>query len=100
MNRLAVQAACVFALACIPYLNTLDNSFHYDDFHSVVNNPHIRALGNIADFFIDAEAFSVRRENAMYRPLLAVTYSCYAASDKGTACCLSRCNSSKAEWSA
>ena len=75
MNRLVVQAACVFALACIPYLNTLHNHFHYDDFHSVVNNHHIRSLGNIADFFIDAERFSVHRENAMYRPLLLVTYA-------------------------
>ena len=75
MSRLAAGAACAFALACIPYLNSLDNGFHYDDFHSIVNNPHIRKLEHSADFFCDARTFSVEPQNAMYRPLLLVTYA-------------------------
>ena len=29
------------------YANSLNNPFHYDDIHSIVENPHIRQLANI-----------------------------------------------------
>ena len=57
------------------YGNSLSNSFHYDDFHSIVENPHIRALENIPAFFSDPGLFSSMPERAMYRPLLLVTYA-------------------------
>jgi tetratricopeptide (TPR) repeat protein len=57
------------------YGNSLSNSFHYDDFHSIVENPHIRALENIPMFFWDPGFFSSMTERAMYRPLLLVTYA-------------------------
>ena len=56
------------------YGNSFSNSFHYDDFHSIVENPHIRDLENIPAFFRDPSLFSSMPERAMYRPLLLVTY--------------------------
>ena len=57
------------------YQNALDNSFHYDDFHSIKANPHIRNLANIPAFFQRPEMFSGMAERAMYRPLVLVSYA-------------------------
>lgn len=53
----------------------LGNTFHYDDEHSILQNPHIRQLANIPDFFSDPAQFSVDAEKGMYRPLLLVSYA-------------------------
>ena len=57
------------------YFNSLGNGFHYDDTHSIVENPHIRSLGNIPRFFADPSAFSREPAMAMYRPVLLTTYA-------------------------
>ncbi|MCC7261256.1 MAG: tetratricopeptide repeat protein [Candidatus Latescibacteria bacterium] len=57
------------------FANTLDNSFHYDDSHSIVDNPHLRSLANVPRFFVDPGTFSVMPEARMYRPLLLVSYA-------------------------
>lgn len=57
------------------YANSLGGSFHYDDFHSIVDNPGIRELAAVGDFFRDTTYFSVDREKQMYRPLLLVTFA-------------------------
>ena len=75
MRRTAGRAALIFLLACAPYLSSLGNGFHYDDFHSIVDNPHIRSLANLPEFFTDARSFSVHPDNAMYRPVLLVSYA-------------------------
>jgi len=67
----AVIAAAVLAV----YLPGLDHSFQYDDLHSIVENPHLRKLANIDDFFSRPEMFTVEPKSAMYRPLLLVTYA-------------------------
>ena len=64
----------VLLATCIVYANSLNNPFHYDDFHSIVDNPHLRSWKNIPIFFTNPVAFSVFPENAMYRPFLLVTY--------------------------
>ena len=61
-------------VACV-YGNSMQGSFHYDDFHSIVDNPHIRDLGNTAAFFADLTLFSADPQKAMYRPLLLLTYT-------------------------
>ena len=53
-------------LPALAYLNSLGNPFQYDDFHSIVDNPHIRQLGNIPRFFVDPTLFSV--EPGIYLP--------------------------------
>ena len=57
------------------YLNSLGNSFHFDDSHSIVENYHIRNLGNIPRFFVDPQTFSREPAMAMYRPLLLCSYA-------------------------
>ena len=57
------------------YANSIGNSFHYDDFHSIVHNPHIRDLGNLGRFFGDATLFSEDPRSSMYRPVLLATYA-------------------------
>lgn len=71
-------AAILLAVVAI-YSNSFRNSFHFDDFHSVVNNPYIRNLQNLPRFFTDATTFSVLPANQTYRPFvsasLAVDYA-------------------------
>jgi len=69
------RAFLLFALVCIVYIQALGNGFHYDDFHSLVHNPHIRTLENIADFFVDPTLFSHDEKQAMYRPILLTSYA-------------------------
>ena len=57
------------------YANSFGNSFHYDDSHSIVDNPHVRSLANIPRFFSDPGTFSAMPDTRMYRPLLLVTYA-------------------------
>ncbi len=63
----------------LSYANSLHNSFHFDDFHTVVDNPAIRSLRNVPRFFTDATTFSVLPANQTYRPVvstaLAVDYA-------------------------
>ena len=68
------QALLLLMLVCALYYNALENEFHYDDFHSIVYNPHIRELSNLPAFFSDPSLFSVDPRQAMYRPLLLVSY--------------------------
>ena len=63
------------ALGGIAYWGSLDNSFQYDDFHSVVENPHIRDLRNLPAFFSNALLFSAEPDKAMYRPVLLCSYA-------------------------
>ena len=62
-------------MVAIAYGNSLNGSFHYDDFHSLVTNPHVRSLSNIPDFFVDPGLFSSDSDKAMYRPVLLLSYA-------------------------
>jgi tetratricopeptide (TPR) repeat protein len=57
------------------YAGSFGNGFHYDDFHSLVENPHVRDLGNLGRYFAEPELFSALPERAMYRPLVLVSYA-------------------------
>ena len=68
--------------ACLAvYANSLDNAFHYDDTHSIVQNPALRSLGNIPAFFADPATFSREKSMAMYRPLLQSSFALNYAFD-------------------
>jgi len=68
------------AVAVLPYMNSLGNGFHWDDYHHVLENPAIRDPGSIPRFFTDPSTFSRDPGIQMYRPLLMVTYALnYAA---------------------
>ncbi len=75
IGRERLLAGGLFALAVVLYLPALGNGFHYDDFHSIVNNPHVRSLERVGDFFVDPSLFSQNPESAMYRPVLLTSYA-------------------------
>jgi hypothetical protein len=49
----------------------LRNGFHFDDWHTIVNNTSIRDLLDILRFFLDATTFSAVPGNQSYRPLVS-----------------------------
>lgn len=61
-------------LVFLAYVNSLQGGFHYDDFHSLLQNPHVRQLGEVPRFFSDPGCFSADPEKAMYRPVLLLSY--------------------------
>ncbi len=65
----------VVVLLFLTYANSLDNDFHYDDYHSIVQNRHIRSLTNIPQFFTDPQTFSMLTQRAMFRPLVLTSYA-------------------------
>jgi protein O-mannosyl-transferase len=87
VSRVAVWlAACkvpfgLLVWVLMLYANSLDNSFHYDDTHSLIENVHVRSLANVGRFFVDPGAFSAMPEARMYRPLLLVSYAVNHAID-------------------
>jgi tetratricopeptide (TPR) repeat protein len=74
-NHVGWRALSLLGAVALVYANALGGTFHYDDFHSLVNNPHVRDLANIPAFFLDPGLFSVDTDKAMYRPLLLVSYA-------------------------
>jgi len=58
---------------CLAYANSFHNGFHFDDFHTVVDNPAIRSLKNVPQFFTDATTFSVLPANRTYRPIVSTS---------------------------
>ncbi|MFA6110621.1 MAG: tetratricopeptide repeat protein [Candidatus Latescibacterota bacterium] len=76
MNRRPwVGLVVLVGLTVLPYLAFLNHPFHYDDFHSIVENPHVRTWANLPGFFTDAGMFSSDPRSAMYRPLVLVSYA-------------------------
>ena len=53
------------------YSNHFQNSFHFDDAHTIVTNAAICELRNIPLFFRDATTFSSLPSNQSYRPLVS-----------------------------
>ena len=72
-KRLALAALLVFAAVALAYSNHFENGFHFDDFHTVNNNPYIRSLHNAKLFFTDSTTFSVLPANRTYRPLVTLS---------------------------
>lgn len=55
----------------LTYWNHFDNSFHFDDFHTIKKNPYIQSLDNIPSFFTDfTKTQSTRPVVKTYRPLV------------------------------
>ena len=75
------HATILFVCAAGLYAGSVSHDFHYDDFHSLVENPHIRSLANPGRFLLDPTQFSTHAQNAMYRPVLLATYAVNYALD-------------------
>jgi len=69
-----VQLLAVILLAvCAVYGNHFQNGFHFDDAHTVLDNPYVRSLHNLPHFFTDAATFSVLPSNRTYRPFVSAS---------------------------
>lgn len=55
------------------YANHFDNAFHFDDFHTIVNNAHVHTLGDPLKFFRDPAAFSVLTTHQVFRPIVSLS---------------------------
>ncbi len=65
----------ISAVVLVVYANSLQNNFHYDDFHSLTRNIHIRYLRNIPRYFVHPDYFSSKPKVAMPRPILLSTFA-------------------------
>ena len=55
------------------YSNHFENTFHLDDSHAIVENPHIRSLANWTRFFTDRSTFSSLPTHQGFRPLVTLS---------------------------
>ena len=69
----------ILTAGLVTWSGTLDNSFHYDDFHSIVDNIYLRVTsldaGVMGTYFTDPGTFSIDSEKGMYRPLLVTSFA-------------------------
>src|SRR5512143_1876890 len=77
-------AALLLALAFPAYSGSFKAAFHFDDFHQLVDNQHMRSLANVPRFFTDAGLASFASDLKGYRPLTYASFALnYAASGYG-----------------
>jgi len=68
-KRRMAQVLALAALVALAYSNSLNNPFHFDDFHVIVDNPAVRGPADIPSFYRDPATFSLRPGNRDYRPV-------------------------------
>ncbi len=73
IQRPATALGLIFIVVVLAYANSYGNGWHYDDVHSIAENPHIRSLQDPLGFFTDRTRFSRDPQMAMYRPLLVLS---------------------------
>jgi tetratricopeptide (TPR) repeat protein len=72
-SRTRASLIAILLAVALLYAPALQNDFHFDDFHTVTDNPSIRSLRNIPRFFTDATTFSVLPPNRTYRPFVSTS---------------------------
>jgi len=73
-NRNVLIVACLaFALLIAAYSNHFNNGFHFDDYHTIINNLYIQDIHNIPAFFIDPKMFSSDPTHWGLRSLVTTT---------------------------
>jgi tetratricopeptide (TPR) repeat protein len=70
---LATGIGLMMLITLLVYSNHFNNSFHFDDFHTIVNNANIRTLRNVPRFFTDGSTSSVLPQNQAYRPVTVLS---------------------------
>lgn len=71
--RYHAASLLLLIVVCAAYSNHFQNGFHFDDWHTVTQNPAIRDLGNISRFFTDGTTMSVLPANQAYRPIVTLS---------------------------
>ena len=87
------------ALVTLVYSNHFGNDFHFDDFHTIVQNPYIRDLHNLPKFFVNTDTSSVLPANRTWRPLVfCVAGHRLLAGERVEAFLFSSCRRSCGSW--
>ena len=70
----AVPFVVLVILGLITYLNSLPNSFQFDDYDVIVDNPAIRDLRHVPSFFVDTRTWtmSIARD---WRPIVLTSFA-------------------------
>lgn len=63
----------IITLTFLSYINTLNNSFVYDDNTYVVENRQIRSIANIPNAFVSSYPPD-SKEQGLYRPMVTISY--------------------------
>lgn len=74
MKAQYTRVLCIVLLALLGHVNSFPGAFHYDDAHSIVENPSIRSPVQLVQLFSDPALFSSEKGMAMYRPLVLLSY--------------------------
>lgn len=69
-KSLFIYAVLLLLAVTATYSNHFHNGFHFDDYHSIVENAYIRNIKNIPLFFKDGTTSSVLPQNQAYRPIV------------------------------
>ena len=75
LKELVIAMGAVFILALCAYSNSFKADFHYDDYHQVVKNEHIRELRDIPSFFREGASATYLSGDKGYRPLLYASFA-------------------------
>ncbi len=64
----------IVAAAFIPFINSLSNTFAWDDIYLIVKNPYIKGWHNVADLFSTGYWESIGKTGGLYRPLTMMSF--------------------------
>ncbi len=77
MNKRIISIAIALSIVIsvlLAYQNLYDNNFHFDDSHTIQDNPYIRDISNLPKFFtLGSQTFSSLPANQVYRPIVTST---------------------------
>src|SRR5579862_8369863 len=71
--RSAIGCLVLVLVVLGTYANHFQNSFQFDDHHTITENAFVRDLRNVPRFFTSAALFSTSPEAATYRPVTATS---------------------------
>ena len=67
----AVISLFILISVLLAYQNLYDNEFHFDDSHTITENPYIKEISNLPKFFtLGSVTFSSLPANQVYRPIV------------------------------
>lgn len=71
--KLLAVFAVIAVVTIIIYSNHFNNTFHFDDTHTILENSYIKNIKNLPLFFRDGTTFSSLPSNRSYRPLITAS---------------------------
>jgi tetratricopeptide (TPR) repeat protein len=73
LKKTLIYITLLIAAVTLTYSNHFNNSFHFDDSHTIENNIFIQDIKNSPLFFKDGTTFSSLPSNQSYRPVVSTS---------------------------